>query len=337
MGFPTECGPDRIDGDQAQCGPVVDDPDGIGVGRQQGRDDVGQRGVGRHRRPVHRIRSRGGRPVHRLLGGEEVEAAQRAAGADEVGHERRGRSGQDLRRSAVLLEPATRCQHRQAVPEPQCLVDVMRHDHHRSSQPALETEELVLEPGPGDRVDGAEGLVHQDDRWVCGQRPGHADPLLLPTGQLVGSAVAVRLRVEPDKVEQLVDAQIDPPPIPAQQPRDRGHVGGHVEVREEPDLLDDVADPPPQRHRIGRGYVFSVDQHPAPDIATGERRASHRAGSSARRGSSIVPPLPSAASGSAFGPRPQTATGCCDSGRPAAIRAWSGDASSPMSTTTAAW
>jgi hypothetical protein len=126
----------------------------------------------------------------------------------------------------------------------------------------LEAEELLLEPGPGHRVDGAEGFVHQEDRRVGGQRPGDPDPLALPAGQLVRSTVAVGGRVEADEVEELVDAGIDPAAFPADEPGDGGDVGGDVEVGEETDLLDDVANPPPQLHGVARRDVAPVDQHP---------------------------------------------------------------------------
>ena len=50
----------------------------------------------------------------------------------------------------------------------------------------LEAEELVLQPRRVHRVDGAERLVHQQHRRVGAQRPGHADALALPAGQLRG-------------------------------------------------------------------------------------------------------------------------------------------------------
>src|SRR5205807_4380876 len=96
-------------------------------------------------------------------------------------------------------------------------------------------------------------LVHEQDGRVGSQRPGHADPLPLPSGELVGAAVAVDRRVEADEVEQLVDPGLDAAALPAEEAGDGGDVGGDVEVRKQSDLLDDVADAPPQRHRVGGG------------------------------------------------------------------------------------
>ena len=65
----------------------------------------------------------------------------------------------------------------------------------------LEAEELLLEPLPGDGVDGPEGLVHEQDGRVPGQGAGHTDPLRLPARELVRVAVGVDRRVEADQVQ----------------------------------------------------------------------------------------------------------------------------------------
>ena len=54
----------------------------------------------------------------------------------------------------------------------------------------LEAEELVLQALAGDRVDGAERLVHEHQRRVGGQGAGHADALALAAGELAGVALA---------------------------------------------------------------------------------------------------------------------------------------------------
>ena len=110
----------------------------------------------------------------------------------------------------------------------------------------LEVEQLVLQAGAHDRVDRAERLVHQQDRRVGGQRPGHADPLLLAARQLGRVArAAARGRGRPG------------PPARRRAPRSgalsqpsrsghRGDVLGDGAVGEEADALDDVADAAPQ-------------------------------------------------------------------------------------------
>ena len=51
-------------------------------------------------------------------------------------------------------------------------------------QLALEPQELLLQLGAHDRIDGAERLVHQQHRRIGGEGAGHADALLLAARQL---------------------------------------------------------------------------------------------------------------------------------------------------------
>ena len=82
------------------------------------------------------------------------------------------------------------------------------------AQPALDVEELVLQPSPHDRVHRAERLVHQHHRRVHGQGPGHADPLPLAAGQL-GRVPAEELGVEVEDADQLVDPRRGSGPCPS--------------------------------------------------------------------------------------------------------------------------
>ncbi len=66
---------------------------------------------------------------------------------------------------------------RDAVAEPDRLLDVVRDEQRPSCGPAAwRLQELVLQPLAHHRVDRAERLVHQQHRRVGGQRPGHARP-----------------------------------------------------------------------------------------------------------------------------------------------------------------
>ena len=109
-----------------------------------------------------------------------------------------------------------------AVAEAHRLLDVVGHEHHRLAHLGLQAEELALQPVAGDRVDGAERLVHEQHRRVGGQGPGHADPLALAARQLVRVAAAVAAGFEADQLEQLVDAA--PRPRLRSQPSSRGTV-----------------------------------------------------------------------------------------------------------------
>jgi hypothetical protein len=105
----------------------------------------------------------------------------------------------------------------------------------------------------------SEGLVHQQHRRIGSEGTGHADALALTAGELVRIALRMQARVEADQLEQLDR------PLPrerlalAVQQRDRHHVVDDPLVREEPDLLDHIADVAAQLHRVGVGHVAAVD------------------------------------------------------------------------------
>ena len=111
-----------------------------------------------------------------------------------------------------------------------------------------------------DRVDGAERLVHQQHRRVRGQRPGHADALALAAGELVRVAVGVLLAGRGRRCRAARG------PAPARSPSTRRTAAGTVItlvldllVREQADLLDDVADAAAQLDRVGVGDVLAVE------------------------------------------------------------------------------
>ena len=82
----------------------------------------------------------------------------------------------------------------------------MRDQDHGLADTLVQRQELVLQTFARYRVHRAERLVHQQDRGVGRQGPGHTDPLALATGELVGVAVPECGRVEVDQVQHLVHA-----------------------------------------------------------------------------------------------------------------------------------
>ena len=104
--------------------------------------------------------------------------------------------------SVVLLQRAARSEHRDLVAELDGLVDIVGDEDDGLAQFALQAQHFGLQLVADHRVDRAERFVHQQDRWVGGQRPGDADALLLTTGQLRRVAVG-QLRVESDPLEYV--------------------------------------------------------------------------------------------------------------------------------------
>ena len=188
---------------------------------------------------------------------------ERAVGADEVRDEVRGRLAQQLRRGGELLHRAAGAHHGDPVTETDRLLDVVGDEDDGLADLRLQAQELRLQPLAHDRVDGGEGLVHQQHRRVRGQRAGHAGALPLPAGELVRVPVAVRRRVQADELQQLLDPVPGALLVPAEQPRHRGHVAPHRLVREQADVLDHVADPAAQLDRVDPRHVVVAEQDPS--------------------------------------------------------------------------
>ena len=81
---------------------------------------------------------------------------------------------------------------------------VVGHEDHGRLQLPLNPEEFALELHTGHRIQRAERFVHQEDRRIDGERPGHADPLALAAGELRGPARRERRRRKVDQFEQRV-------------------------------------------------------------------------------------------------------------------------------------
>jgi hypothetical protein len=130
----------------------------------------------------------------------------------------------------------------------------------------VDPQQLLLQPGARDRIEGTEGLVHQHHGRVGGKGAREADTLALAAGDLRGVAGAVVPRGQVDEVEQLVHAGSDLGLRPAEQTRNRADVLRDRHVREEPDLLDHIPDPAAEL-----GLVERLDALPADLDVTGRQ------------------------------------------------------------------
>ena len=151
----------------------------------------------------------GGAEAHRRLVGQpqlggrgEGQRAVAPVAADEAGDEVVDGVGEQLGRRGELGQHAADPQDRDLVAELDRLVDVVGDEEDRLAELGLQAEELVLELLAHDRVDGRERLVHEHDRRVGGERPGDADALLLPAGEL-GRVAPGHGRVEADALDEL--------------------------------------------------------------------------------------------------------------------------------------
>jgi hypothetical protein len=120
----------------------------------------------------------------------------------------------------------------------------------RSASSISDARELCLQVVAGQRVDRAEGLVHQQQLGVGGERAGDPDALLLTSRKLVRVFPAIGVRLETKQLEQLGDPVAPARPRPFEQTRDGRDVVLDRPMRKETDRLDRVSDPAAQR--LGR-------------------------------------------------------------------------------------
>ncbi len=196
--------------------------------------------------------------VLRALAGN-AEPALAAIRADELGDEVARRVGEDLGRCALLGDDAALLEDDDVVAEQEGFVDIVGDEHDRLAQFALQPQDLALEFGPHQRVDGTEGLVHEQDVRVDREGARHPDALLLAAGELRRVAIRER-RVEPDGLDERHGVSPRLRLRHALQARDGGDVVDHLAVRQQPGLLHDVPDAPAQLHRVGAGDVVAVDE-----------------------------------------------------------------------------
>ena len=105
-----------------------------------------------------------------------------------------------------------------------------------------EGAEFALKLGAGDGIEGAEGLVHQEDGRIGGEGARDADALTLAAGKFARAAMREFTWVEADKLEHFIDASGDAGGIPVFQFGNEGDVLRDGEMREKACILDDVAD-----------------------------------------------------------------------------------------------
>ena len=129
--------------------------------------------------------------------------AQQVGGADEVGHEARGRALVELLGRPELLDLAG-VHDRDPVAHRERLLLVVGHVHERDPDLRLDALELDLELAAELEVQGAERLVEQQHVRAVGERAGERHPLLLAAGELVGLALLECL--EPDQRQGVADA-----------------------------------------------------------------------------------------------------------------------------------
>ena len=138
----------------------------------------------------------------------------------------------------------------------------MGNEHHRFPQFRLNPQEFRLQNLPSQRIHRAERLIHQQNRRISRQRPGHPHPLSLTPRKTRRPGLGVHLRRQTHQIQQLLGAFSDPPLVPPQQPGHRRHIVPHIHMGKKTHLLNHVTHMPPQLHRRHLPRIPPVHQNP---------------------------------------------------------------------------
>jgi hypothetical protein len=232
------------------------DPDHRPVVAQQDGQRLLQRGVDVDRG----AEVAGADPVERLeVGGvDRVTASRRRPRVEPTKSATKSSAGGRAARPGWRTGPAAaRREDRDPVAHPHGLVDVVGDQHDGLAELALQAQELVLQPDPHDGSTAPNGSSISSTGGSPPAR-GPRRPAALAAGELVRVAVGVRRGSRPTSSSSSRPARGGRRRLAVQQ-RHGHHVGDDLLVREEPDLLDDVADAAAQLDRVLAGDVLAVD------------------------------------------------------------------------------
>ena len=168
-----------------------------------------------------------------------LEGARPEVQTDEPRDVRRGGVPGHLRGRALLDEPAA-LDHQQPVGQHHRLERVVGDQHDRSREGAEVLAQEAADVDARARVERGHRLVEQQHLRLRGQHPGQRDPLRLPSREL-GRRPAGEV-AEPQAREPRDRLGAGLRPRGAGRPRSEGDVVAHVEVREEPVVLEDDTD-----------------------------------------------------------------------------------------------
>ena len=184
--------------------------------------------------------------------------------AGRIGHEAVGRAVVEVVGAAPLVQPA-------GVHDPDLVghgegLELVVRDQQGGQ--ALLPENLPHLPGqllPHFPVEAGEGFVQEQQVGPRRHGPGQGHPLLLAAGKLVGEGG--RRVLEADQGEQFPHPQAPPAAVVAAQAE--GDVVGHVQVREEGQVLEDHPHPAPLR---GKREARAAHRPPAQENLAGLHR-----------------------------------------------------------------
>ena len=147
--------------------------------------------------------------------------------------------------------------------EPECFAHVVSDEDGSLAQAVAQFQELVLQLYPRYGIESAKRFVEKQKLRFSRQGPRNPHALALAARKLAWITIEKLRRLKAYLMKQFGDTGSDPFGRPTVQSRHQADVFADGEMREKPDLLNDVSDAAPQLNEIplGGGTVF--DQHVA--------------------------------------------------------------------------
>jgi len=145
--------------------------------------------------------------------------------------------------------------------EEQGFAEIVGDENDGLAEAAGESAEFALQLGAGDRIESAEGLVHQENGRIGGEGPGDAHALALASGKFTGTALGKLARIEADELEHFLDAGSDTSGVPIFECGDESDVFRDGEMREEAGVLYDVSEMAPQANGVPFGGGAAFNEH----------------------------------------------------------------------------
>ena len=145
--------------------------------------------------------------------------------------------------------------------EEQGFAEIVGDEYDSLAETAGESAEFALELGARDRIESAEGLVHQKNGGIGGESTRDADALTLAAGKFTGAAMGKLARIEADEAEHFLDAGSDTSGVPIFECGDESDVFRDGEMRKEAGVLNDVSEMAAQANGVPFGGGAAFNEH----------------------------------------------------------------------------
>src|SRR5215470_8640011 len=125
----------------------------------------------------------------------------------------------------------------------------MGDEHDCLLKALLQSQELLLQLGTCNGVECGERFIHQKNRRIGRQSPGHPDALALSTGEF--SWITTRKRsVQPDQLQKFCDAVSNSIRWPLLNGGNEADVSFNCEMGKQASILDHVPDAATKANRV---------------------------------------------------------------------------------------